>query len=650
VSTVTTPDVRDVGVVAAEMPGLLRRLLKKAVAVVCLAYLGFFVAVAIIAPIALPSVAHQQAGDLFAARQGPSWGHVLGTDTVGRDVLDRLLVGTRPTLIAVIEALVVTLGVGVPIGLAAGYIGGRVDRAVGWWTDLSFSLPGIAIVLLVLSVFPHNTLAAMVTVGLLGAPGIARVVRSATLPIREEQYIAAARVSGLSRPTIIRSHIFPRILGPIIILAALTAAGALLAQGGLAYLGLLAPVPAPSWGGMIGDGISNIVLQPWLIWPPGVAMTVTTMAFVLLGDAVRDTTAETWSAPIQKKRQLSVVAEQPGDMRGSDALLCVRGLTVSLPANDGQVNVVEDVSFEIAAGETVGLVGESGCGKTMTAMSLLGLLPGGGEITSGRIVFGGQDLTAMSDRRLQQVRGRSIGLISQQPTSSLNPAFRVGWQLSLSLRKHRKLSSSAASREALELLKQVRLPEPDVVACRYPHELSGGMAQRVAIARALAGDPELLIGDEPTTALDVSIQAEILELLRDLQRERNMAILLVTHDWGVVADMCDRVAVMYAGEIVEYANVRDIFFEPRHPYTQALLRSNPHDQRNAQRLLAIPGSVPTPGAWPEGCRFHPRCGYATPGCAEHPIKLEPVEGNDTRASRCIHQDQLSRVSSNATAR
>jgi peptide/nickel transport system permease protein len=271
-------------------------------------------------------------------------------------------------------------------------------------------------------------------------------------------------------------------------------------------------------------------------------------------------------------------------------------------------------------------------------MSLLGLLPANGEIAGGRIIFDGRDLAAMSDKALRAVRGREIGLISQEPMVSLTPGFRVGWQIALAIRTHHGVSRRAARARAIELLQSVQLPEPELVAQRYPHELSGGMAQRVAIARALAGDPKLLIADEPTTALDVTVQAEILELLHELKQTHDMAILLVTHDWGVVADLCDRAVVMYAGEVVEQAPLLPLFHEPLHPYTQALLASNPHHAQDAEVLPVIMGSVPRPGMWPAGCHFHPRCPIATEACETALIPLErPIADRETR---CIHHDML----------
>jgi peptide/nickel transport system permease protein len=620
--------------------------LKRKLAVVCLGYLAAVILVALIAPLALPGVASQQAGNLLEVRQGPSWQHPLGTDTLGRDVLDRLLVGTRVTMIGVVEALVVALALGVPLGLMAGYFGGRLDRAVSALVDVAYSIPGIIVVLVVLSVFPQSMLAGMTMLGVLASPDIIRIVRSAVFPVKQELYIAAARVSGLSRPYIITRHVVPRISGVIIVQASLLAAAALLVQSGLAFLGLLVAAPAPSWGGMVADGLGVLLLDPWLIWPPGVVIAVTIVAFGLLGDVVRDANTEGWSTPVRRVRRRSVgkgrarIASVDHDVRPeTGSLLDVSGLSVAFTTGAGSdVTVVQDVSFTIQRGEILGVIGESGCGKTATAMSIIGLLPGTGRVTSGRIRFDGRDLTRSTEAQMRRIRGREIALISQEPMTSLNPVFRVGWQLREVVKRHQALPRGAAEARVLDLLRQVELPDPAAVARSYPHELSGGMAQRVAIARALAGEPKLLIADEPTTALDVTVQAEILHLLRALQAERGMSILMISHNWGVIADSCDRVVVMYAGQVVEQASTASLFHQPLHPYTEALHTSNPHNAPEAQELPSIPGSVPTPGDWPAGCHFHPRCPYATKACTEAPIALvRPASGRETR---CIHHEKL----------
>jgi peptide/nickel transport system permease protein len=631
---------------ASDAPKFVRRLLRRPLAAFCVAYLLAVVVVAIVAPIVLPHVASEQAGSLLAVRQGPSWHHLLGTDTVGRDVLDRLLVGTRVTMVGVAEAFVVALGLGVPLGMAAAFLGGWTDRIVGWLADLTFSMPAIIVILVVLSVFPQSMLAGMASLGIIAAPGIMRVVRSATLPIREELYIAAARVSGLSRPYIVTRHVAPKVAGAIIVQATLLSAAALLVQSGLSFLNLLVAAPAPSWGGMIADGMGVILFQPWLIWPPGLAIFFTILVLGLLGDAVRDATVENWSPPARRRMSSRPAAPPRGSGTGETVraetgrtLLSVEGLTVAFRSGEEMITVVEDVSLGVRPGETMGVVGETGCGKTVTALSILGMLQDGAEITAGRIDFDGRDLASLPERALRQVRGKEIGLVSQEPMISLNPVLRVGAQLAEIVRRHHDLSRREARERTVELLRSVRLPDPEIVARRYPHELSGGMAQRVAIARALAGGPKLLIADEPTTALDVTMQAEILDLLRELQTEREMAILLVTHDWGVVADICDRAVVMYSGQVVERARPAALFREPRHPYTKALLAANLHGAARTALLPTIPGQVPKPGAWPVGCHFHPRCGYATAECRVGSIPLERLSAD--RETRCIHHDELS---------
>jgi peptide/nickel transport system permease protein len=625
---------------SAGNPRFVRRLLRRPVAVVCCTYLAILVGVAIIAPIAMPSVNSQNAGNLFGADQLPSWSHLLGTDTLGRDVLSRLLVGDRVTLVGVVEALAVVLILGVPLGLAAGYLGGWTDRVVSWLADLTFSLPAVVIIIVVLSVFPASMLAGMVTFGVIAAPDLMRVVRSATLPVREELYIKAAEASGLSRAYILTRHILPRIAGAVIARASLLAAVALGVQTGLSFLRLLVADPAPSWGGMVADGTSVLLLHPWLIIPPGVAIAVTMLALALLGDAVRDAAVESWSVPVRTKRAATKAAPAPADAAppAGERLLSVQHLSVGFPGRQQDLRVVEDVTFDVAAGEIVGIVGESGCGKSVTISAIVGLLPGSGRIDGGSIWFGGKDLAAASEPELRKIRGRKIGFVSQEPMKSLDPSYRGGFQIEEAIRYHRGLSRSASRAQALELLRDMHFVDPAAVARRYPHELSGGMAQRVAIARALAGEPELLIADEPTTALDVTVQAEILELLRELQQTRRMAVLVVTHDWGVVADLCDRVVVMYAGQIVERSQVQSIFDTPLHPYTEALLASNPHLAPEAAALPMIPGTVPPPGSWPAGCRFSARCRYAVAACAELAVAIDaPYQAHETR---CIRYDQL----------
>ncbi len=319
-------------------------------------------------------------------------------------------------------------------------------------------------------------------------------------------------------------------------------------------------------------------------------------------------------------------------------LLEVRDLRVSFFTPRGEVRAVDGVSFTIDEGETFGLVGESGCGKSVTALSLLRLLDGNGRIVGGDIVFAGRRLLALSEEEMRSLRGDQIAMVFQEPMTSLNPVFTVGYQIGEVLEVHRGMSRKQARAEAIELLRLVEIPEPERRVDAYPHQLSGGMRQRVMIAMALACRPRLLIADEPTTALDVTIQAQILDLLAHLQQQFGMAVLFVTHDLGIVAERARRVAVMYAGRIVEEAETATLFRNPLHPYTRGLLRSIPRLGMRVRRLAAIPGSVPDPLSLPSGCRFRDRCTYAVARCAEIDPQLEPF--GDSRAVACIRAQEF----------
>ena len=316
-------------------------------------------------------------------------------------------------------------------------------------------------------------------------------------------------------------------------------------------------------------------------------------------------------------------------------LLEVRGLRTSFHTRDGVVRAVDGIDFHVDRGEIMGLVGESGCGKSVTSLSILRLVAPPGRIEDGEVLFDGEDLLKLSQERMRDLRGDSISMIFQQPTSSLNPVMDVGFQLGEVLEIHRRMKRRVARDRALEMLRMVGIPDPKRRLDAYPHEMSGGMAQRVMIAMALACEPELLIADEPTTALDVTIQAQILDLMRQLQRETGTAIVLITHDLGVVAEMCDRVAVMYAGEIVEQTDVRSLFRDPRHPYTRGLLGSIPSLGAIRDELAVIPGNVPNLIDLPAGCRFAPRCRARlehgnTRALEEHPLLLPVRAGHDVR--------------------
>jgi oligopeptide/dipeptide ABC transporter ATP-binding protein len=324
-----------------------------------------------------------------------------------------------------------------------------------------------------------------------------------------------------------------------------------------------------------------------------------------------------------------------------EQLLEVRDLRTHFPTKAGVVRSVDGVSFSIGEGQLLGLVGESGCGKSITALSIMRLITPPGRIVGGSIKFKGEELTKASEDRLRAIRGNEIGMIFQDPMTSLNPVYTIGEQIAEALRLHRKLDRKSAWRAAIESMHEVSIPSPERRANDYPHQLSGGMRQRVMIAMALACDPQLLIADEPTTALDVTIQAQILELLDSLRRTRKLAILLITHDLGVVAEVADHVCVMYTGKIVEQSGVDELFSEPKHPYTRGLLRSVPKlteaGVNRAERLLTIDGTVPSPTDLPDGCHFAPRCEFRMDICLRGEIPL--YETPDGTRVRCVLYDR-----------
>jgi len=323
-------------------------------------------------------------------------------------------------------------------------------------------------------------------------------------------------------------------------------------------------------------------------------------------------------------------------------LLEVENLQTHFPTRAGLVKAVDGVSFKIDAGELLGLVGESGSGKSITALSVMRLIALPGKVVGGSIKFKGEELTTASAERMREIRGNDIAMIFQDPMTSLNPVYTVGEQIAEALRLHRKLDRKAAWAGAIEAMKEVSIPAPERRADDYPHQLSGGMRQRVMIAMALACDPELLIADEPTTALDVTIQAQILELLDELRRTRELAVLLITHDLGVVAETADRVCVMYTGRIVEESGVEELFEKPKHPYTQGLLRSVPkltaNDIERSTRLKTIEGVVPSPTNLPPGCHFAPRCEFRMPRCSEGEIPLYELQ-NDVKVRCVLYEDE-----------
>ena len=443
--------------------GRLRRAAAKhRLATIATVYLAVLVAAAAAAPLVAPYDPEHQ--DLTQVLSGPAAEHWLGTDRLGRDVFSRLLYGGRVTLLDVAEATVVFLVLGIAPGVVAGYRGGWLDRVVVRFADLLLAVPAIVVLLMIVAVFPGNDLATMITLGVIGSPGLLRIVRGSTLAIRGELYVKAARLSGLRGGAILRRHILPRLAGPIIVQASLFCATALLAESGLSFLGLSRPeTKGPSWGNMVAEASNAMSSSPWLLVPTGGALMLTVMAFGLVGDAARDSvTGRTRNT--RNKTPTPKMVYNDSDLADEVALattgaeppaLSVRNLAVALP---GPVTILRGVTFDIGPGEAVGIVGESGCGKSITAKAILGLLPAGGAVTAGSARFDGADLTSLNQRVLTRIRGAGIGLISQDPVNSLDPTFTVGSQLREVIRRHRPQSRRRATGRALELLRRSGCP------------------------------------------------------------------------------------------------------------------------------------------------------------------------------------------------
>ncbi|MFB4314072.1 dipeptide/oligopeptide/nickel ABC transporter permease/ATP-binding protein [Actinomadura sp. 21ATH] len=550
----------------------LRRLLRNPLGLVSAAVLAVIVTAVVLAPLISPH--DPGAGDLADSFGGPSGGHPLGFDSAGRDVLARLLHGGRNTLGGAAIALLVALAIGVPAGLLAGYRGGRLDAAASWTVNLVMALPAMVVLLASRAILGPTVWVLMVVLGVLVAPGFFRLVRGIVSGVRNELYVDAARVSGLTDARIVARHVLVVVRAPIIIQTALIAGLAIGLQAGLEFLGI-GSGDTPTWGAMLNEAFQNMQRAPLTILWPGLALGLTNASLVLLAGALRDALEDRGREPSRRRARRAATAPAPAgagtDAEGRAGLLSVRGLTVSYAVPDGSKDVVRGVDLDVREGEIVGLVGESGSGKTQTAFSILGILPEGGRVSGGSVTIGGREVVGLPEREHRALRGDVVAYVPQEPMTNLDPSFTVGSQLVEPMRHKLGISRAEAKRRALDLLRMVEIADPERTFRSYPHEISGGMAQRVLIAGAMSCDPKLLIADEPTTALDVMVQAEVLGLLRRLQKERGLGVLLVTHNLGVVADLCDSVAVMHDGRIVETGPAERILGAPREPYTRRLL-------------------------------------------------------------------------------
>jgi ABC-type dipeptide/oligopeptide/nickel transport system ATPase component/ABC-type dipeptide/oligopeptide/nickel transport system permease subunit len=556
------------------------RLLKNPIGLLSVVILALVVLTAVFAPLLAPS--DPNLASLKDVLGAPADGHPLGFDSAGRDVFARLLYAGRFSLAGALLALVIAAVIGVIGGLIAGYYGKWFDSVSSWLAGLLMALPGIVVLLAARAVLGPSMWLSMAIFGVLLSPAFFRLVYASVTAVRGELYVDAARVAGLSDLRIIGRHILTVVRAPVIIQSAMVLGIAIAIQAGLDFLGL-GDQSIPTWGTMLNDGFANIYKVPLLVLWPSLVIALTCVALTLLANTLRDELER--SAKPRKRRAKQIAYVDPekeavvvheDDARSAsrigEKLLEVNDLSVGYDQPDGSVKtVVHDVSLTVRRGEVHGLIGESGSGKTQTAWSILRLLPEGGRVTGGSILFEGKDLAKASEKEMTGIRGKKIAYIPQEPMSNLDSSFTIGSQLVEPMRVCLGISKKEATQRALALLARVGIPNPQRTFAAYPHEVSGGMAQRVLIAGAVSCDPDLLIADEPTTALDVTVQAEVLDLLRTLQDELNMGVVLVTHNFGVVADLCDRVSVMRNGRVIETGPVRAIFNDAKHPYTQSLL-------------------------------------------------------------------------------
>ena len=559
-------------------------------------------------------------------------GALLGTDHLGRDLLSRLMWGTRLSLAVGFAAALVAATLGAAIGIVAGYYGGRTDNIIMRGVDMLMAFPYILLALAIVAALGPGLLNALIAVAAVNIPFFARNIRGITVGIAHKEFVDAARLSGMSNSRIILSEILPNVIPVIVIAMSTTVGWMILETAGLSFLGLGSQPPVADLGSMLGEARSALITNPHTSVVPGVMILIIVMAINLLGDGVRDALdPRLKSGALNRPLPATMVARdrQPVPAQ-AEGILTLSDLQTQFHVKNKVYRAVGGVSLSVKPGECLGIIGESGSGKSVTALSVMGLVASPpGVIAGGSVRYQDQELIGAPYGTLRSLRGREVAYIFQDPLATLHPLYRVGDQLIEAIKCHRPIGRAEGRRKAIELLEAVRIPNASARVDDYPHEMSGGMRQRIGIAMALANDPEVIIADEPTTALDVTVQAQVLSLLDDLRRERGLAIVFITHDFGVVAQLCDRVAVMYAGRIVEEGATRAILDAPRHPYTARLMACVPELGGGKRRLESIPGLPPVVSDLPEGCAFAERCTRVQGDCRRGEIPLE-------NGVRCLH--------------
>jgi oligopeptide/dipeptide ABC transporter ATP-binding protein len=604
---------------------------KNRMGVVGLVMLLVAVLVAVFAPVIAPYDPETSEGltssDIYNAPNAEHW---LGTDDAGKDVFSSFIYGSRVSLIVGFFAAFISIVIGGVIGIVAGFYGGRIENLLMRFTDTLLVIPDLPLIVVIVALTKPSLLNIIFVIGIFGWTATARIVRSQTLAVKSRKFVLRARAIGAGNRHIIVHHILPLVMPLLVVNAILVISLAILNESTLSFLGLGDPTSL-SWGQMLNFAFGRGAMSAgawWALATPGFGIVWVVLALTLLGHGLEQVlNPRLESHHLMPGRQTvqseAGVASEEKRRKDAPVMLDVRNLSVQFFNDNVAAQAVQNVSFQLHEGEMMGLVGESGCGKTTLIMALNRLLPAAGRISNGHVYFQGKDLAAASEEELADVRWGGISIVFQGAMNALNPVRTVGDQIKEAITKHiPTMPPGQLEERVVELLELVGIAAKH--KNHFPHQYSGGMRQRAMIAMALSCNPQVVIADEPTTALDVMIQAQILELLDTLRRKLGLAIIFVTHDLGVVAEMCDSVLVMYGGVTAECADVDMIYNSPRHPYTQELLKAFPDLSQPGKRLVSIPGYPPKLDALPAGCRFAPRCPLAFERCAIEMPKLHEL--------------------------
>ncbi len=563
----------------------------------------------------------------------PSARHWLGQDEFGRDVLTRLIWGARVSLAVAASATALACVAGTALGLAGGFGGRLAELLAVRSADVVLCFPPLLLALLVVTLLGPGAATLIPVLALVFLPGFVRVAYGGVLGVRRQEFVEAQRLLGTGTLRILWRTVLPNIAGPILVQLSLAGSAAVLLESGLSFLGLGVVPPAASWGLMIGAARSTMAQAPLLLLWPCLALSLMVLALNGVCDRLRDAADPERRVP-RRRRVLDRLAL--GIAPASGPVLEVKGLTVAIGTPAGPILPVRDVSLLVQPGETLAILGESGSGKSLLGLAVMGLLPPAARASAGAVWVCGTEVLRAPAAALRAMHGARVAMVFQDPLSSLNPVHRVGGQIAEAVRAHDPVGPRRARARAAALLAQVGIPDPARRARSFPHELSGGMRQRAMIAMAVANGPRLLVADEPTTALDVTIQAQVLDLLATLKRDGGMGMVFISHSLPVVAEIADSVAVMYAGEILEQGPAAELFRRPLHPYTAALLQSAPPEAGGLP--VGVGGVVPSLLDLPTGCVFAPRCTHRRVECdAAHPALMRPAPG---RLTRCIRWQVL----------